>query len=223
MATFVPSPSPSTTTQPPGKPVVANSSRAPQPPAPRPASAASQTPAPKGPPPVAKKPAHLAQPLAGSSAVSEAGSRSSIDGGSKGFKPEKPRRSSTSVPGFRRPSDGISLDGPPLLPARNGTVVRADTASAPPPELPRRFNTVGPRGGGGISASGRASPAGAVGLPGLMQRDSGPRVPVRIQARVDKPALPAPRRPVVQAQTVDLLGDDASNDMGRWEALKPSQ
>ncbi len=218
--TSVPSPSPSTTTQPPGRPVLANA-RAPQPPPPRPASAASQTPAPKGPPPVAKKPAHLTQPLAGSSAVSEAGSRSSIDGGSKGFKPEKPRRSSTSVPGFRRPSDGFSLDGPPL-PARNGTVVRADTASAPPPELPRRFNSVGPSGGG-ISASGRASPAGAVGLPGLMQRDSGPRVPVRIPAQVDKPALPAPKWPVAQAQTVDLLGDDASNDMGRWEALKPSQ
>ncbi|KAH8885245.1 hypothetical protein GQ53DRAFT_372822 [Thozetella sp. PMI_491] len=205
-----PSSASSSTTQLARKPVPKTT---PTPPPPRAPSAASQRTA-KGPPPVAKKPAHLTQsPTMTSSTLSDSGTTRGTLDGLPGSKPGPPRRSSTSVQTPIAPQDKYS-GPPPSLPARNGSVIQT-TETAPPVKPPRRAGTAN------IVASGRTTPAGAVGLPGMINEDRRPQLPTRKPtATIQKPAPPAPRK--AQAQAVDLLADDATMEMGSWEALKPS-
>lgn len=160
----------------------------------------------KVPPTVARKPAHLAvaSPTIGSPNLTGSQTHSSHNGEEK-TKPLLPRRSSTSIHSPFPSHGGNSLfDGPrnPHSP-RNSTSALSRELAAAPPQLP-------PRVGTGLAISGRQSPAGGVGLPGLSSTDARPN--------------PAARKPVVarnQAQT-DLLGDDAGLEMSGWEALRPT-
>ncbi|KAM7224460.1 SacI homology domain containing protein [Rhypophila decipiens] len=156
----------------------------------------------KAPPPVAKKPAHLTAP----------GSPASI--GSVSSRPDQTSiiQPAPGPSGYHVPAASYngtwSSNG-------NGTNSRQDIL--PPPKPPRRSNTEM-----ATNVSGRNTPAGAVGLVGLVDHE---RKTLEMPTR--KPVTPAqnshPQPPRRSEMTVDLLGDEKGGiEMGSWEALKPT-